>query len=794
MIGRILGLDKLGRVTDLSLYFRHPWPLLVAVGLIGVAAVATGVLYRRERGLSRGQRVLLGVFRVVLYGILILLLFEPVLTVERSVELRKSVLVLVDSSESMGIHDERKSRAELEEAALALGLQPFDRTSFALSAEAKNTIRKATRLGLAKALLDHPELDAFDRLAREHRLRLFRFGSGLEPLGQERDAALGSTADLEATDKATHVGAAISEAVGRYGGGESVAAVILLTDGASNGGLEPLEVARRLKKQGIPLFPIGLGLPRQPDVRIQTIVAQENVFAGDRLPVRVELESLGFPGRTVDLVATLSGREVARRAVRLRDGGQFAELTVAPEVAGQSLRLQVSIDPLPGETAVANNTAGQPLEVIDDKIHVLYVEGRPRWEYRYLRAVLLRDHRLDVKFLMTQGDRDLARASDRYLATFPETTGEVFPFDLVILGDVPASYFSARQLARMEELVRQHGGSLLMLAGARHAPASYVGTAIKDVLPVRLRPEAAERVGDLVHPVVTEAGQKSAVVSLERDADRNAALWSLVRPLYQLARLDGTKPAATVLASLSGTPWRGDEPYPLIAWHRYGTGKCLFVATDQLWRLRFKRGDKYHARFWGQTIQFLTLGRLLGENKQIRLEIDRKDDYRTGERVHVYANVLQESYEPLTAAGYTVRVDLLGDNPISKDLRLQPVDGSPGLYQGFFPVTEKGRYRLRTHSGDTQRANVVQFDVVEVPLEELEGSMQEQTLRKMAHFSGGRYVPIRELPNLPGAISTERDIAPDRRDKELWDLPLIFIVLLACAALEWALRRRYDLI
>ena len=314
MIGRILGLDKLGRVTDLSLYFRHPWPLLVAVGLIGVAAVATGVLYRRERGLSRGQRVLLGVFRVVLYGILILLLFEPVLTVERSVELRKSVLVLVDSSESMGIHDERKSRAELEEAALALGLQPFDRTSFALSAEAKNTIRKATRLDLAKALLDHPELDAFDRLAREHRLRLFRFGSGLEPLGQERDAALGSTADLEATDKATHVGAAISEAVGRYGGGESVAAVIVLTDGASNGGLEPLEVARRLKKQGIPLFPIGLGLPRQPDVRIQTIVAQENVFAGDRLPVRVELESLGLPGRTVDLVATLSGREVARRA------------------------------------------------------------------------------------------------------------------------------------------------------------------------------------------------------------------------------------------------------------------------------------------------------------------------------------------------------------------------------------------------------------------------------------------------------------------------------------------------
>lgn len=792
MFARLLGLKELGRVSHLEVYLRHRWPAIVALVLIVAAIGVAAAVYRRELGVSRRRRILLGALRAALYAIIIILIFEPVLGIERAVAVKKSVLVLLDVSESMGTKDERKSREELGEAALALGHISFEKPNAAIPQGALPEVAAATRLDLARSVLDHPELDAFDRIAREHKLRILTFGERVAAIGRDEETLAGSLGRLEAAAKATRLGSAIEETVARYGG-QAIAAVVVLTDGASNEGLEPEEAARRLAERGIPLFPVAIGLPHQPDVRIQGVVAQEAVFPGDRVPVRVQVDALGFAGHTAVVTVTLAGDEVARKPVRLKEGSQFVQLEFTAPESG-SARLEVSIAPLPGEATEENNTNPEPLSlrVIADKINVLYIEGKPRWEYRYLRAVLLRDPRLDVKFLMTQGDRDLARASDLYLADFPEAIGDIFPFDLVILGDVPASEFSRAQLSLMEELVRKHGGSLLLLAGRRHAPMTYMNTPIADLLPVRLRPEGVERISDVAHPVLTDRGRLSAVMTLEADAGKNAALWALVRPLYTIPALAGPKPAAETLAILPGAA-RGGEPYPLIAWQRYGTGKSLFVGTDQLWRLRFKRGDQYHARFWGQAIQFLTLARKLGENRQIRLETDRKS-CRSGDRIQIYANVLNDAFEPHKAPSYTVYVDLVEPPGDSIPVRLQPIQGAPGLYHGFFTPTKEGQYRLRTAAAGREKSNEVVVQVTAIPLEQLERSMQEATLRKMAELSGGRYFTIRELPSLPDAIAPERATAVERRDKELWDLPLVFLVLLGVASTEWFLRRRYDLI
>jgi len=791
MIGRLLGIDNIGPVTYFEWYLRHPWPRVVALALVLAAVAYAAVIYRRERTLSRGRRVVLGVLRATLYAVLVVLLFEPVLGIEMRVKLRRSILVLLDASESMGIHDRRSGRRELEDAALALGKAPFDQPSKPLAAKDRAEVAAASRLALAKGIVDHPELDIFKELGREHRIRYFRFGERLEPTGGEGEVLADSLRRVQPTAKATRLGTAIEEAVRRYSG-QPVAGVMVLTDGASNGGADPLDVARRLRERGIPLFTVGLGLPHPPDVRIQAVSVHDTVLFKDRVSVFVEIASTGYGNRTVALTARLDGEEVASVPVLLSGRPQFEELTFVPDRKTGALKLEVAVEPLPGESSTDNNRQERTVRVIDEKIRVLYVEGKPRWEYRYLRQVLLRDPQLDVKFLMTEGDRDLAKASDRYLAIFPEEAAKAYGFDLVILGDVPASTFAPAQLKRMEQLVRERGGSLLMLAGDRHAPTSYAQTPIAAVLPVKLHTAGREAVNDAMHPVLTDAGRESTMTTLDVPEERNVALWALVRPLYRVPALVGAKPAATVLLTLPDAA-RRTEPYPLVAWHRYGSGKALFVGTDQLWRLRFKRGDKYHLRFWGQAVRFLTLSRLLGENKRIRLETSRRA-YRTGEHVHIYANVLDETYDRVTAPHYAVRVERTEPQPTTDTLTLEPVKGTAGLYQGYFTPDKPGRYRLRTRPADQEFANTVEFAVATAPLEQLEPAMQEDRLRKMAELSGGRYITVRDLPTLPDAIAGEQRTAVVRREKELWDLPIIFIVLLACVGLEWFLRRRYDLI
>ena len=790
-MGRLFGLDNTQSVTYVELLFQESWPRLVILALV-LAAIGYAVfLYRRETALSVPLRTLVAVLRAAALSALVVAMFDPRLGLEMIVKVRRTVLVLLDVSESMTTRDARQSGDDLKDAALALGTMPFDQADGPVPESARAEAASAPRTDLARGLLSHPTMNLATRLGEDYTVRYFGFGERLRPAEGKGETAPEALLAMEPTGKVTRLGSAIREAVDRSAG-EPVAGVIVLTDGISNDGLEPMGVARRLGERGVPVLPVGLGLADPPDVRLRSLIVPGTVFHKDRVPVRVEITSGGYAKRTANLTVSLDGREVAGKAVSLSGAGQFEEILFIPETASGSARLEVAVSTLPGEIATANNRLAQTVRVIDEKIKVLYVEGKPRWEYRYLRQVLLRDHRLDVKFLLTEGDRDQAVASDLYLTDFPEDAAKAFHFDLVILGNVPSSYFSRAQLARIEELVQKHGGSFLMLAGHRHAPLTYIGTPIASLLPVRLRAEGWRDVADAVHPVVADDAADSAVMLLEAPAVRNQQLWSLVRPMVKVPVLDGPKPGATVLATISRGA-RPGEPYPLIAWQRYGSGKSLFVGTDQLWRLRFKRGDKYHARFWGQAITFLTLSRLLGENKRIQIETDRQD-YRTGHRIQITANVLDELYEPVAAPSYTVQLDQTAPGKRSRPIRLEPLPHVPGLYQGYVTPQEAGRYTVRAAGADPALANTAQFTVADAPLEQLEKAMQETLLRNMAQASGGRYFAVRDLGELEKTIAGDRPTAVERTEKPLWDLPIVFLALLAFLGVEWLVRRMHDLV
>jgi uncharacterized membrane protein len=687
-----------------------------------------------------------------------------------------------------------RSAAADAQAGLAQALAAWDVGVAEGSATVSDALRaqfgKVSRLELAAGLFRRPAVNIPSEISTQGTPRYFRFATELEPVGDPMHAATTQPADGAETLGGAQLGSAIEEAVNRFNG-QSLAGVVLITSGDSAGGADPLEVARAMRERGVPLYPIGIGLPEPDDVALRALVVQDVVFASDLVPLRVQVVSHGYENRQTTLSVSIDGAEVASKAVTLTGLPQFEELTFRASKSPGTHTLEVAIAPLRGQATTQNTRISRSLRVSDKKIKVLCIEGSPRWEFRYLRAVLKRDPRIDPTFIMTEGDRELARASKEHLARFPERPDQVFQYDMVILGDVKANTFTPAQFERMKEMVHDRGASFLLLAGSKHAPAEYLDTPVADMLPVGLEQGKWEDVGDDVYPVLTPEGQGSTVMALDPSEGRNRALWTNVRPLVHVPPLGLPKPDAHVLAELSDSA-RRSQPLPLISWHRYGTGKVMLIGTDRLWRMRAKTGDEYHARFWGQVVQFLALSRLLSENQRIRIEADHTDAL-VDQPVAVYASVLNEDYEPNAAHTWNAAVTDLDNGAPVQTLTLQGDPKTPGLYSGFFVPGRTGRYQIGAGVDEQKYANTVDVTVRASSAEPGDAAMNRELLASMAELSGGRYLNIRDLPLLSELLHGTARAQPIHKEVELWDNWLVPVLFVGFVAFEWFCRRRRDL-
>lgn len=771
-------------------------PLSTPLMLAAFAAVLllSIFLYRRAWGLPLWQRILLGAARLIVLALVVASLFEPTAVVTESHTQARGLPVLIDVSESMSMTDPRKNSEDIADAAAALGMLngetlDADRIQMMLSADQRQAILTATRLDLARGILSHAAAPVLADLGATLDVSYHSFGASPQLLS---DASTVSTADLDtlkATEPTTAIAASL-EAVAKSGI-TPPAGIVLLTDGIDNASSKRTEaVLQDLGARGIPVFPVPIGLEQPDDVSIRNIVMQEVAFSGDSVPVQVHLLSKGYERRTVTLTIKLNDRQVSQQRIRLQGGLQIEDIDFNMDLYEKgAARVAIEVTPFDDEVSMANNRVERGIRVVNEKVNVLYIEGNNRWEFRYLTAILKRDPRLNTTFISSSAGPEFARNSPEHIDRFPSKREEAFKYDLIILGDVDPAFFSAEELDLLEELIRDRGGSLLVLCGPMHTPASYGGTPVETMLPVRFDADADwEPTSESVYPVLTPEGRSSMVMVLENDPEENDRIWSRVAPLDQLPPLTGAKPGATVLATLSDASTR----YPMVAWHRYGTGKCLTLATDRLWRLRFKTGDKYHWRVWSQTIQFLTLSRLMGEHKRIRLETDRTS-YSDGEQVRLYAHVLDEEFEAIIQPSFEISVSGVGDNVLSERISLQPDRTSPGLYEGFFTAPVSGRYRLEANADDAEVSNTTEFQVATVNQELADTNTRVAALQRLAQLTGGTTLTVADLPKLATLLNAEPVTTEVRTERPLWDNGIIAALLIALLGMEWITRRRNDL-
>ena len=781
-----------------QVFWARPLSFGTLVAIFAAIVVLSLYLYRRPWGLPLWLRGILVVSRVLVLALLVATLMEPTAVRTEEHTRERSLPVLLDVSESMSMKDQRKLPEEIVEAAAALGMAPLDEEINAdqavmeLDAGQRQKITASSRLDLAKAVLVDSARPIFESLGENLDLSYHSFGQAPRLISDDTVVVAEDLAVLEATDPGTSIASSL-EAVANSGG-IPPAGIVLLSDGIDSATSQRSEaVLRDLGAREIPVYTVPLGLPDPDDVSINNIVMQEVAFSGDRVPVRVHLQSEGYEQRTARLSVLLNDRRVSSRVVRFKGGLQFEEVDFRVDIYEKgAAQIDVVIEPFDDEVSITNNRITRSIRVVNEKVNVLYIEGNARWEFRYLRAILKRDPRINATFIASNVGPEVARNSPEHIERFPSKREEAFMYDLVILGDVDASFFSDEELGLLEELIRDRGASLLMLCGPMHSPGSYQGTPVQTMLPVRFDPdEKWAEVSESVYPVLTPEGRSSLVMTLENEDDLNDRIWSRMAPMDQLPPLLSAKPGATVLAVLSDSTER-DQSYPLVAWQRYGTGKCMSIASDRLWRLRYKTGDKYHWRVWSQCIQFMTLSRLMGEHKRIRLETDRSS-YFVGSQGRLYAHVLDDDFEPVVQSGFDVVVSGLDGAAARQQIKLQPDRSQPGLYEGYFTPPGPGRYRMEANENDRKVSSITEFQVSDIRQELTETDMRLENLQRIADLTGGATLGVRELPKLASLVNGEPLTTTVRSERPLWDHWLVILLLAGLLGGEWILRRRHDL-
>ncbi|HWE37176.1 MAG TPA: hypothetical protein VG406_11470, partial [Isosphaeraceae bacterium] len=587
-----VGDEFLVRLDQATLSCQRPGVFYVGLALL--VPVAVFIVRRQRRSLGGTPpllRAALAFTRVAVLLMLVTVLAGPYLRIDYEVDKRPVVALLFDRSQSMQLPaGPFESADEAEKVSRALGEK---RSPGEDVAEARKALDRVGRARLAESVVRASADDFTAPMAKKFDVRSYTFAR--EPAALGVDPAHPVFSDPpDPGGPATHIGDAIARVIDDAAG-RPVAGLFLFSDGQNTGGRSPAEAAGVAARLGAPIFAVPAGSStRLKDVAIVDVFTSGLVAVGDTASVSVTVESEGFDARPVKVELRDGGKLLDTKDLTLRDAEQQkVELTFKATEPGAKY-LTVTVPPLPEEPAHLrpNNTDVAFVRVSDEKLRVLLVDGLPRWDFRFLKNAMRRDHGLGGRTSKDQPDIVLEAELRRQPAearakALPSTAKELAEYHTVILGDASPQLLDARFVAMLDEAVREHGLGLIVASGPRFMPQGF-DEKFRALLPVRVRPGSSGIDAPVYKPFQLELSPDGAVHEVMRlydDPGRNQAAWAQMPPFYWCSAVERPAPAATVLAWNPSVEGRFGK-LPLIAQHFAGRGRVLFVGTDStfLWR------------------------------------------------------------------------------------------------------------------------------------------------------------------------------------------------------------------
>ena len=776
---RLLGLptEESASVTGTSIQLAPLVSLTLIVLVSLFLAFLSWLAYRSTpEDVPSGRRKLMMIMRAAFFVMLLGLLLRPVIQLNLEREHKRTIAVLIDSSASMSIADPRKSVADRAREAITNGqLEPDAGIE---SAADSNPVTPTPRSKIAAQALNSEKINLMENLADKAELVKYSFAGKLEDSKSADDPQLPETS----------IGNAMHEVLRRHSA-DDLGGIFIISDGAHNEGRSPSSVAESLRERGVKVFTYGVGTTDPRDISVGNIDLPAVALAEDAIPVTVKLNHRGMDGEKAKLIVTLAGVKAGEKEITLNSEGE-QEITI-PIVAGKpnNYEIEARIETSGGEILDNNNKLSRGIRVLDSSLRVLMVESSPRWEFKYIQSMLLREKRIDLDCYLAAVDPAVARSDDTpYIEKFPENRKDLFSYDLIIFGDIDPEKIPENAITNISSFVSDSGGSLIILAGKKFNPSSYRNTELERLLPVELAPT---RLGGNKSPAqrpiqlkITETGLEEGFLNLEEEPEMAEKRWALLPPIYWSVKTLKAKPAAKSYLL------HPDGEYPVVAMQRYGSGEVLWVGTENTWRWRKNTGDLYHTRFWGQIVQRMAGRKLATGSRRSELRTDRAIA-KEGEKFTVFARLLDENFIPRDEESITATLESRANSGSgSKRITLRKVPGEPGSYRTEFAAEDPGRYRLKIAEDS---ASGIDLTVRGADREFSETAMNEKMLQEIASITDGLFLREEDLYKLPEIANIDPTTITITRESELWNSPLYFILLLLPITIEWFLRKFAEL-
>ncbi len=735
--------------------------LLIAIALL-VGAFIYFIYVRPRTRLTKGTTAALVALRAALLTLMVVLLLRPVVVVSSAIPRSSYVALAVDDSLSMTLKDVPGGLSRLEATKQTLLIPKSGQPSF------------------------------LSRLDEKFKTNLYGFSGTL--------ARLKDGNDLFGQGRSSDLAGALNETI-RRSSGMPLSAIVVVTDGAANVPSDLDATIRELRARDIAVFTVGVGNTARPmDAELVRVNVPRRVLVGSKLNIEAFLGLTGY-GPTKALVGVKEdGRAIKTEEVNLRGNDtQAVSLEVTPATAGMH-RYSVEITPLDGELTIENNKQDSLVEVIEGPLRVLYVEGEPRWELGKIRESLQPNEKnVNLVCLQRTGENKFYRqgvANEQELVTgFPKTEEELFGYQGLIIGSVEAGFFTADQQHNIEAFVARRGGGLLALGGRlAFDGGKYKGTPLGDLLPVVLsgNPTADENSFLPVYkPLLTAAGQTHPITRLNEDRAANQKTWNDLAPVSVAEALPNLKPGASVL--LEGRRSTGQaQTVPLLVQQRYGRGQTFALTATDTWRWRMRMDSKNnsHETFWRQMLRYLVSG------SPLQTEVSAEQDvYTMDDAVRVVADIRDKHFNPVSDARATARITKPSGATIDVPLKFTTLN-DVNTYAGEFKADELGQHRidLNATSGTVGPVNATANILVSDRNREYYGATQNSDLlKRVAAETGGKYYSLSEVQSLLDDLTYRKTPYSERVTKDLWDMPINFILLIGLVSAEWFLRKREGL-
>jgi len=740
---------------------------LWAAGVLAAALLAAVVLlYRRDRAqVSRTAGRVLVALRLLVAGLLVLLICDPVQVSRESVEERDRLLVLTDGSQSFEIREPFRPAEQIQAEAEALEAAP-------------DAIRSESRRELAARALNGRWLNELKS----------RFDLSFKTLPA---SLLGPLADeIARTPAGTFAGA------------------ILLSDGHDHGKGDHREALAVLRRLGTPVVCVGVGAAETPvDIALESVDATGVIFTGDQVKASVTIAASNVPSLETEIEVLERDARLGSLQIKIPAGSGRTQWPLSfPAGDPGRKKLTVRIRPAEGEPFEGNNSRDLWINILRAKARVLLVDGVPRWEERCLRAAWSREANIELSSFLAMPPPERRLPSE-----LPRGRDALFAFDVVALGDIEPGLFARDEIALLRDFVSARGGTLVLLSGERAMPYRWGDSLLAEILPVQLLapPPAASAGASLAQDGarfhLTLPGETSEITRIVPGREANLELWGFLPGPRWICPVVGARPGAEVLVTAGNLP--------AIAWRAFGAGRVLYTGFDSTWKWRYKFGDELHRRFWGQVIRWAISRQLLAADDRVQLTTSAAT-YAPGAKLAVEAllrsapssNAPPDSAEsPIDAV-----VERLADGKRGR-LRLHPIPQSGGRYSGEATLSEIG---LGMEAAGTPVEHRVWIDAAW-----LEGYAERQD-RAMAHFvvepdlddeahdigcnralleeiaaaTGGKFLPLSQLHEAAQTLRSTGRIVERTLERSPMEWPAVAAaILLGLLAIEWALRKHLEL-